>query len=340
MEKHIQADTGSRILPRSLACSRTCMVRVMESDTDNPMEGKFRCMQGFSLLQINILGILKSHKEVLAYWQIAQLLEQYYGGIVTEGAVRGALERLFPREFLLRRRSARGRLKGNRYALATDPCSYIQPCSSMGVVTESSTQSAGTTAPSILEEIDSKILSVSSKELSANQLLEALTESDIVFHWPNLAKFGFGTDQIRQIIKRLSQIPLPLTNLMQGLIYAEWELENEQMRDKTVTPITSPNQWVFYILARQGYYPRPSGYISPQEQAERDAEAEANALKQAQEKRLMAECALWIASLTTQERKAILPAQNGCALPMPEEVALRNYFRTNIWAKRQNEGVV
>ncbi len=308
-----------------------------------------RCQCGYSWLQVAILSVLRSPHEVLAYWQIAKIVWAAYGIKTTDGAVRGAIERLSRYNLLVKKRAVRGYLRGNRYAFLHDPCPYIHPVQqSMESPTQAATQStmqSGTQsgmsgAPSILEEIDSKILSVSSKEPSAKQLLEALTESDIAFHWPNLAKFGFGTDQIRQIIKRLSQIALPLTNLMQGLIYAEWELENEQMRDKTGTPITSPNQWVFSILARQGYYPRPSGYISPQEQAERDAEAEASALKQAQEKRLMAECALWIASLTTQERKAILPAQNGCALPMPEEVTLRNYFRTNIWSKRQNDGAI
>lgn len=336
----MQSDTDSRMLPRSLACSRACMVRTMESGTDNPMEDKLRCMQGFSHVQINILGILKSHTEVLAYWQIAHLLEQHYGGSVTEGSVRGALERLFPREFLVRRRASRGRLKGNRYALATDPCTHIQPCNFIvGVVTESDTQSAGTAAPSILEKADRKILSVSSQEAEeskAVRLLEALTEEDMHFHWPALARQGFGTDQIRQIISRLVQVNISVKQIMQGLTYAEWELAADRMRDKSGTPVTSPVSWVFKILATQGYYPRPEGYRSPQEQAELDAVEELRQRTAAYEARQAAEGDAWIARLTPDERSAILGPQSNI-MRMPDEVVLRCHFRSEIWPLMQRE---
>ena len=340
MERSMQSDTDSRMLPRSLACSRACMVRAMYSGTDNPMEGKLRCMQGFSHVQINILGILKSHTEVLAYWQIAHLLEQHYGGNVTEGSVRGALERLFPREFLVRRRAARGRLKGNRYVLATDPCPHIQPCNSfVGVGTESNAQSAESAAPSILEETDRKILSVSSQEAEESKtarLLEALTEEDMHFHWPALARQGFGTDQIRQIISRLIQVNISFKQVMQGLTYAEWELAADRMRDKSGAPVTSPVSWVFKILATQGYYPRPEGYRSPQEQAELDAAEELKQRTAAYEARQAAEGDAWIVRLTPDERSAILGPQNNI-MRMPDEVVLRRHFRSEIWPLMQRE---
>jgi hypothetical protein len=63
-------------------------------------------------------------------------------------------------------------------------------------------------ASSILEEkTDRKNLSLSSGEderQKAIRSLEALTEDDIAFHWPELARQGFGTDQIRQILNRLT----------------------------------------------------------------------------------------------------------------------------------------
>ncbi len=59
---------------------------------------------------------------------------------------------------------------------------------------------------------------------------------------------------------------------MQGLTFAEWELDRQCMKDAKGNAVAAPLNWVFSILATQGYYPRPSGYVSPVEQAERDRE--------------------------------------------------------------------
>lgn len=39
------------------------------------------------------------------------------------------------------------------------------------------------------------------------------------------------------------------------------------MKDAKGKAVEAPVNWVFRILASQGYYPRPPGYISPDEQA-------------------------------------------------------------------------
>ena len=62
---------------------------------------------------------------------------------------------------------------------------------------------------------------------------------------------------------------------MQGLTHAEWELEHGAMRDKSGAPVASPVDWIFTSLSKNGYYRRPAGYVSPQEQAELDAAEEA-----------------------------------------------------------------
>ena len=67
--------------------------------------------------------------------------------------------------------------------------------------------------------------------------------------------------------------------IIQGLTYAEWELAAGKMYDASGKPVSKPVPWVFTILGRQGYYNRPEGYISPEEQAEKDAAQEAHALK-------------------------------------------------------------
>jgi len=305
-----------------------------------------RCACGFSGLQINILSILKARHEVISYWQIASLIQDIFDQQATEGAVRGALGRLYRQDFLIRQRASRAYLKGNRYAFNADPCRHIKPYielvqSDMKSAKQDDTQSAANLAPSILEEIDrKKNLSISSGELEAQaapRLLEALTEEDLAFHWPELARQGLGTDQIRQILARLAQVNIGPEKVMQGLTHAEWELVAQRMRDKLGNPVSSPVSWVFKILAHQGYYPRPSGYVSPQEQAELDAAEERKRLVAAQEERLKAECAVWIAGLSPTERNAIQKVQNG-SIRIPGDVVLRNHFHAEIWPKLQNGG--
>ena len=304
------------------------------------MEHKLRCAQGFSVLQINILSVIKAHPEVLAYWQIAQLVTRHYGGNPTQDAVRGALERMFPRDFLLRSRASRGRLKGNRYALAKDPCPHIPPCNfSVEFRTDFAAHSDHPPAASLLkEEIDRKNLSISFLETPPEQQLEALTEEDICFHWPTLARDGFGTMQIRQICQRLQKIALPASRVLQGLAHAEWEMAHGTRKDSKGNSIERPAHWVFETLAKQGYYPRPTGYVSPQEQVERDAAEEQTRLAAAREARMEAAYEAWAVQLVPQERERIVqersPGGQG-ALRMPERVALRAHFRAEVWPETQ-----
>ena len=89
----------------------------MEANAQSYMElpsKEGRCPRGFSNLQIAILGVLKAHQQIIAYWQIAELVATRYGQGATAGAVRGALERLYRRGFIIRARAAAGSLKGNR----------------------------------------------------------------------------------------------------------------------------------------------------------------------------------------------------------------------------------
>lgn len=123
---------------------------------------------------------------------------------------------------------------------------------------------------------------------------------------------------------------------MQGLTHAEWELNAGRMRDKSGNPITSPVSWVFKILATQGYYPRPEGYRSPQEQAELDTAEEIKQQTAAYETRQTAEAEAWIARLSPEERSAIL-GPPGSAMRIPDEVILRRHFRSKIWPRMQCE---
>lgn len=341
MESGMETWSRSRIQPCTRACMQSGMNSGMESVVRPDMEPpsrRDRCPQGFSPVQVAILSVLKSQPTVIAYWQIAQQVNAAYGLNVTEGAVRGALDRLFPRGFLVRSRAANGRMQGNRYAFATDPCSHIRPYapgmeSGMDPSMEPTAQPGENAAPSILKETDRKnALSISSEK--ANQVavnkVEALTEDDIAFHWPNLARAGFGTCQIRQILHRLEQVGTGPERIIQGLTHAEWELTAGKMYDQKDEPVASPLDWVFTSLARHGCYRKPRGYVSPQEQAELDAAKEAERIAAAHKERYEAEAAAWITQLTKDERHTILGSQNG-AFPMPEDTALRIHFKEHIW---------
>ena len=316
------------------------MASAKEYVMEKGMEHRQQCTQGFSALQINILSVIKAHQEVLPYWQIAQLVDRHFGGNPTEGAVRGALERMFPRDFLLRSRASRGRLKGNRYALAQDPCQHIPPCTFiMKSGAEYAAYRSSTPAASFLsEEIDRKNLSVSSQSTEPEHRLEELTEEDISFHWPTLARGGFGTAQIRQICQRLHKIAIPTTRILQGLAHAEWEMSHGTRKDAKGNPIEKPANWVFETLARQGYYPRPAGYISPQEQAERDAAEEQTRFAAAHAARMDAEYEAWAVQLSPQERERIIEERHPVSvggLRMPERQVLRGYFRAEVWPELQ-----
>ncbi len=337
---------------RNRPCSRACTQTGTETPTRTGTEAatktalrKARCPLGFSEMQIAILSLLKGRPPLIAYWQIAEAITLAYGIQATEGAVRGALERLGARGFLVRSRAAAGRAQGNRYAFSADPCPHIMPPdfteSDMEASMEPDVPSCQKVAPSFLtEKTDRKNLSVFSGEKDSGNVilqLESLTEEDVSFHWPNLAKAGFGTCQIRQILARLFQVGIGAGNLAQGLTYAEWELEHGTMRDKNGEPVTHPLNWVFSSLARTGYYRRPQGYISPQEQAEIDAAEENEHLKKARDARKKSAFEAWCAGLSPQEKNAIVAPGNR-AFPMPEDTALRQHFFHKVWPDILKQG--
>ena len=125
-----QACSPARNRPCSRACMQTGADAAAQPSTETPAKTalrKARCPLGFSEMQIAILSLLKAQPPLMAYWQIAEAVTRLYGIGATEGAVRGALERLSKRGFLVRSRAATGRAQGNRYAFSADPCPHISP---------------------------------------------------------------------------------------------------------------------------------------------------------------------------------------------------------------------
>ena len=102
MESVVQSDMKSWSQTRNMPCTQACTQSItdssaystMESSTDNTTK-YVRCQLGFSQLQIAILSVVKWSQTVISYQQIAKCITGGYYLKTTEGAVRGAMERLF-----------------------------------------------------------------------------------------------------------------------------------------------------------------------------------------------------------------------------------------------------
>ena len=106
-----QARGPARNRPCSRACTQTGTDAASHAGMEPPAKTavrKARCPLGFSEMQIAILSLLKAQPALIAYWQIAEAIARVYGIGSTEGAVRGALERLGRRGFLVRSRRRQG----------------------------------------------------------------------------------------------------------------------------------------------------------------------------------------------------------------------------------------
>jgi len=124
--------------------------------------------------------------------------------------------------------------------------------------------------------------------------------------WPNLATTGFGSHQIEQILQALTELGKPADKIVQSLDHAEWELENGRMFDKGGAPVASPCSWVFRSLAKTGYYRKPKGYVSPEEQALIDTEETAKTLLTIRQRAEQAQFEAWRAGLTPQDLEAAM----------------------------------
>jgi len=167
------------------------------------------------------------------------------------------------------------------------------------------------------EQRSTPIMKIDRKNLSIS--LTTLQTS-----WPTLARAGFGLEQIEQIHAALAQLGKSPDRIVQGLDHAEWELAEGKMLDKQGQSVADPCAWVYRSLASQGYYRRPAGYVSAEEQAERDAIEEAKALARTRENARQERFRAWLQSLGGEEKENVLTGRIG-----PEEAWLKKE-----WAKR------
>ena len=350
---------ASELTP-GLACGLACARPEARSDARSAtrenvycgvqvgLQGCF-CEKGLSVLQINVLALAyRAGTRVTPYSRIARQLAEDYGMRHHPESVRGAVNRLARRDFLRHQQARDGTIRGVRFTIFEERlCPYIvRPRDDERFAARPDVRGEARpeyfTAPSILKEIDRKnFLPISSEETAeqkALRLLEALTEDGLAYHWPKLAGMGFGTYQIRQIIERLAQVDISTERVMQGLTHAEWELETGIMRNKSGQQVTNPVNWVFSILAKQGYYRRPEGYVSPQERADLDAADELKRQNASHEARFETEAEAWIIALSPDERNAILGSKTN-GIRMPDDVILRQHFRAKIWPSMRQEKI-
>ncbi|MFU2207854.1 hypothetical protein [Solidesulfovibrio sp. C21] len=129
----------------------------------------------------------------------------------------------------------------------------------------------------------------------------SISSERIAMTWPNLHRAGFDREQFEQIIASLAELGKPVDKVVGSLDHAEWELTQGTMRDKEGQPVLDPCSWIFRSLARTGYYRRPKGYVSPEEQAARDAEEEARAVAAAWRKAEQTQFETWRDALSPEQ---------------------------------------
>ena len=158
--------------------------------------------------------------------------------------------------------------------------------------------------------------------------LLALTDEDLAFYYPSVARAGFGREQLGQVLAHLERQGKSPERLFAALEHAEFEFGQGPLTDKDGQTVANPCGYLFNSLARTGYYRRPAGYVSAEEQASLDAEAEALALKEVQERAGRAAFEAWLAGL---DPAALALALEGCR--GPREQWLRHYYDTQVRRK-------
>ena len=254
----VRAETHADAHPSGLECSRTSARMPVRSNGQagvRPAPDRIACPKGFSAAQVNVISLLLHiGPSITQHALLATELGIHYGMERTPEAIRRTVERLVSRGFARRRQTREGTMHGVSFAIVEDRlCPHIRPPVRHGI--QADVRADEFSLLSILEEKERKNLSISSGKLHRTKL-EALAEEDISFHWPKLSSLGFGTAQIQQIIQRREQVCESVDLIMQGLTFAEWELAHQVMKDAKGNAIATPVNWVFSILATQGYYPR------------------------------------------------------------------------------------
>lgn len=248
-----------------------------------------------------------AQKTVLEYFQRAGSHISTYRVVAKEtgvahGTVRCVIDKLVNIGFLRREPWGKGSYRALRF-IVSDPTEQTKRADQFNTRAQQTSPTNKPNRPiqqtSSTEEFHRGTQQVF--KIDRENLSISLTSERIALTWPNLARSGFGPDQLAQIGQALAELGKSADKIMQSLDHAEWELERDQMRDKDGQPVADPCSWVFRSLARTGYYRRPKGYVSPEEQAAKDAEAEAKAVTVARQSAEQAQFETWRDGLSSDE---------------------------------------
>ena len=127
--------------------------------------------------------------------------------------------------------------------------------------------------------------------------------TDIVIQklWPNIAKTGFGNKNVCLILKVLKEVGRKNEYIVRSLDHFEWELANGYLRAEDGNPVTDPCDRIFRSIAQNGYYRRPKGYVSPEEQAAKEEEEEARGIREALQRAESLRFEAWRDGLSPEE---------------------------------------
>jgi hypothetical protein len=278
--------------------------------------------------QAQVLAYLvRTRVEVIKYEELSQALDIPYG------TVRWAVAKLEKERFLAKRKFRKGRIQGIAVTLSEAACQdFMHKRMGEGERTGSAlkqhTDQQATyhttqlTHQHTLNLADNApLLKKERKEDSVCLKLRSLSEEDLEFHYPNLARTGFGVEQIRQVLERLAKVDKSPARLFESLEHAEFELGQGPLKDKDGVVVGNPCAFVFTALAKTGYYRRPKGFVAAEELAAQEAEEQLAAVLKARERTAAARFEAWKAGLTPTERAALLANRMG-----PEEQWLKNHY--------------
>lgn len=137
---------------------------------------------------------------------------------------------------------------------------------------------------------------------------------DFAAFWPNLEGIGLTVAKAREVARKREAAGKSLDQLMAGLDHADAAVAMglDKMAGKAVD---KPLAYVYAPLLRDGYFDRPSGWLTPEERAAKDAEASAKQAKEARERTEAAWLETWLARLDPEQERAILAAAPGVKDP-------------------------
>lgn len=324
------------ILTCAQACEEACRHYLAHSGA--PADAPFRCPLGFTVWQVIILKhLVLLPNTILSYDEVAASIHTTYGYAATRDGVRGAMGRLKKKGQLKYIKTRQGMLQGFRILSNGLGCMALTlDMLEVNPAVYSTTRSLG---PRFSSKEERQITSSSNPVLGTpHEQLLAMDDECIKAEFPSLFGTGFGSSQVRQIVQSRMKSGAGLDFIIQGLRYADWELQGGLMCDRHGETVSDPCSYLFKSLIGQGHYRRPKGYLSPEELAENERKEDAVRVRKALQARYEEAFEVWRLSLSAGQIATILG--NGSMTPSLQRGGLRNHFEVNVWPDLVGRGAL